>query len=73
MPHHTLLAIITLEEVDDRTRIISKSVFESVEDRDEMMISGMTESGSETLDRLAELVEGKTAALPRETPVASVR
>jgi uncharacterized protein YndB with AHSA1/START domain len=58
MPGHVLLGIWTLGEIEGgRTKLTSKSVFESVGDRDGMMESGMKEGGSETMDRLAELVE----------------
>jgi len=60
MPGHVLLGISTLEEIEGgRTKLTSKSVFESVADRDGMMETGMKEGGSESLDRLAELVEKK--------------
>jgi uncharacterized protein YndB with AHSA1/START domain len=58
MPGHVLMGIATLEEIEGgRTKLTSKSVFESVGDRDGMMESGMKEGGPETMDRLAELVE----------------
>ncbi|MBP1929943.1 uncharacterized protein YndB with AHSA1/START domain [Methanolinea mesophila] len=60
MPGHVLLGIETLEELDGgRTKLTSRSVFESVADRDGMLESGMREGGVETLDRLAKLVEMK--------------
>jgi uncharacterized protein YndB with AHSA1/START domain len=60
MPGHVLLGVWTLGEIEGgRTKLTSKSVFESVGDRDGMMESGMKEGGSESLDRLAELVEKK--------------
>ncbi|WP_440950746.1 SRPBCC domain-containing protein [Methanosphaerula subterraneus] len=57
MPGHVLLEIASLEDVGGRTRLTVKSVFESVEDRDGMLKSGMEDGGLETMDRLAELVE----------------
>ena len=59
MPGHVLLDIVTFEDVEGRTKVTEKSVFESVEDRDGMVESGMEEGGPETMDRLAELVEKK--------------
>jgi uncharacterized protein YndB with AHSA1/START domain len=59
MPGHVLLGIVTFEDRDGRTKVIEKSVFESVWDRDGMLKSGMEESGPEIMDRLAELVEKK--------------
>jgi uncharacterized protein YndB with AHSA1/START domain len=57
MPGHVLLGIVTLEDLGGKTKMTSKSIFESVEDRDGMLRSGMAEGGPETMDRLAELVE----------------
>lgn len=58
MPGHVLLGIETLEEIEKgKTKLTSKSVFESVGDRDGMIESGMKEGGAESLDRLAKLVE----------------
>jgi uncharacterized protein YndB with AHSA1/START domain len=57
MPGHVLLGIVTLEDMGGKTKLTSKSVFESVMDRDGMMQAGMAEGGPETMDRLAELVE----------------
>ena len=57
MPGHVLLGIVTLEDLNGKTKLIEKSVLESVADRNGMLMSGMEEGASETLDRLAELVE----------------
>jgi uncharacterized protein YndB with AHSA1/START domain len=59
MPGHVLLGIVTFEDLDGKTKLTEKSIFESVEDRDGMMKSGMEEGGPEVMDRLAELVEKK--------------
>jgi uncharacterized protein YndB with AHSA1/START domain len=59
MPGHVLLEICTFEDIDGKTRLTEKSVYESVEDRDGMLKSGMEEGAKETMDRLAELVEKK--------------
>lgn len=56
LPGHVLLGIVTFEEQDGKTKLTEKSVFESVEDRDGMLKSGMEEGGFETMDRLAELL-----------------
>ncbi len=62
MPGHVLLGIVTFEDLNGRTKLTEKSIFESVEDRDGMMKSGMEDSGPEIMDRLADLVEkGGTA------------
>ena len=57
VPGHVVLGIVTLEESEGKTTVTEKSIFESVADRDGMMVSGMEEGGYETMDRLAELVE----------------
>jgi uncharacterized protein YndB with AHSA1/START domain len=57
MSGHVLLEICTFEDIDGKTRLTEKSVYESVEDRDGMLKSGMKEGAIETMDRLAELVE----------------
>jgi uncharacterized protein YndB with AHSA1/START domain len=57
MPGHVLLEIVTLEDINGKTRLTEKSVFESVEDRDGMLKSGMEEGATETMERLAELAE----------------
>ncbi len=57
MPGHVMLETITFEDLDGKTRITDQSVFQSVEDRDGMMQSGMESGATESMDRLAELVE----------------
>lgn len=42
---------------DNRTKVTSQSVFQSVEDRDGMMQSGMEEGVNDSYDRLDELLE----------------
>jgi uncharacterized protein YndB with AHSA1/START domain len=59
MPGHVLLGIVTFEEKGGRTKVTERSIFESVADRDGMLEAGMREGGSESMDRLAELVEKK--------------
>ncbi|GAA3733903.1 SRPBCC family protein [Salinactinospora qingdaonensis] len=56
MPRHVALETATFEEVDGKTRYVGTSVFQSVEDRDGMVQSGMEEGSRETMDRLAEVV-----------------
>jgi uncharacterized protein YndB with AHSA1/START domain len=57
MPGHVLLEIVTFEDVDGKTRVTDKSIFETVEDRDGMVQSMTEEEGQEIYDRLAEVVE----------------
>lgn len=57
MPGHVSLETATFEEVDGRTKYVGVSVFQSVEDRDGMAQSGMEEGASESMDRLAEVLQ----------------
>ena len=59
LPGHVLMGIVTFEDLNGRTKLIEKSVFESVEDRDGMLKSGMEDGAPEIMDRLAALVEKK--------------
>ncbi|HWR72869.1 MAG TPA: SRPBCC domain-containing protein [Nitrospirota bacterium] len=54
---HVSLETLTLEESGGRTILTNRSVFQSVADRDGMLQGGMEEGASETMDRLAELLE----------------
>ena len=56
IPGHVSLETVTFVELNGRTRVTGKSVFQTVEDRDGMLESGMEEGASETMDRLAELL-----------------
>jgi uncharacterized protein YndB with AHSA1/START domain len=57
VPDHPCLETVYFIEKDGKTQMKSLSVFQSVEDRDGMVQSGMEEGASEGLDILAELVE----------------
>jgi uncharacterized protein YndB with AHSA1/START domain len=57
MPGHISVETMTLEDVGGKTTLTSTSVFDSLEDRDAMLQSGMEEGASETWDRLAELLQ----------------
>ncbi|MGH2766306.1 MAG: SRPBCC family protein [Actinomycetota bacterium] len=57
MPGHVSVETMTLEEQDGKTTIIANSVFDSVEDRDGMLNSGMESGAAETYDRLDEYLE----------------
>jgi len=55
MPGHVSVDTLTLEELGGgRTKLIAHSLFDSVEDRDGMLQSGMETGAAETWDRLAE-------------------
>ena len=58
MPGHIALETVTLEESDGKTTYVSNSVFQTVEDRDGMVQSGMQSGAEASLDKLASLVEG---------------
>jgi uncharacterized protein YndB with AHSA1/START domain len=57
MPGHVSLETATFEETGGKTRVTARSVFQTVEDRDDMLKSGMEEGVYETMDRLAELLD----------------
>jgi uncharacterized protein YndB with AHSA1/START domain len=55
---HVVFETLKLEELPgNRTRIIAQAVYQSVEDRDGQLQSGMEEGARESYDRLSELVE----------------
>jgi uncharacterized protein YndB with AHSA1/START domain len=56
VPGHVALETMTLEDLGGKTRLVQHSVFQSVEDRDGMVQSGMQKGATETNDRLAELL-----------------
>jgi len=56
MPGHVLLETVTFEEHDGKTTLTDTALFQTVEDRDGMLKSGMEEGAAESLDRLEELL-----------------
>jgi uncharacterized protein YndB with AHSA1/START domain len=56
MQGHILLETVTFEEQAAKTILTDRSVFQTVEDRDGMLKSGMEEGAAETMDRFAELL-----------------
>ena len=54
MPGHVSVETLVFEEHDGKTTLTGTSVFDSKEDRDGMLQSGMEEGAAETWDRLAE-------------------
>jgi uncharacterized protein YndB with AHSA1/START domain len=54
---HVVLEVVTFEDIEGRTRLNAVSVFESLEDRDEMVAAGAESGAVESWERLAELVE----------------
>ncbi len=60
MAGHILLETITFEPLEDgKTKLKSLSVFQSVEDRDGMVESGMESGATESWDRLEELAQSQ--------------
>ena len=58
VPGHVTLDALTLEELDGgRTLVKGESVFQSLEDRDGMVASGMERGMAEGYDRLEELAK----------------
>jgi uncharacterized protein YndB with AHSA1/START domain len=57
MPGHVNFNTATLEEIDGKTRVTNRIVFQSVEDRDGMVGSGMHEGMEEGFERFDELLE----------------
>ncbi|MGH3502810.1 MAG: SRPBCC family protein [Nocardioidaceae bacterium] len=56
VPGHVSLETATFEELGDRTRLRVHSVFQSVEDRDGMVASGMEGGMSQSYERLDDLL-----------------
>ena len=52
MPGHVSVETMNLEDLGGRTRLVSTSVFDSQEDRDGMLQSGMEQGAGESYDRL---------------------
>ncbi|MDQ3772011.1 MAG: SRPBCC family protein [Actinomycetota bacterium] len=57
MPGKVSVETMTLEEQDGKTTFTSTTVFDSIEDRDGMLESGMESGAAETMDRLDEYLE----------------
>lgn len=57
MPGHISTETMTLTEQDGKTLYTSLSLYDSVEDRDGMLQSGMESGAKETMDRLDEYLE----------------
>jgi uncharacterized protein YndB with AHSA1/START domain len=55
-PGHVLLETVTFKEENGKTRLIDQSVFQSLDDRDGMLNSGMEAGSAESMERLAKLL-----------------
>ena len=56
MPGHILMETIVFEDVGGKTNVTDASVFQSVEDRDGMVKTGMEEGSYESGERFAEVL-----------------
>jgi uncharacterized protein YndB with AHSA1/START domain len=56
MPGHVTLETATFEDLGGKTRVLAQSVFQSVEDRDGMVASGMETGVNEGYEQLVELL-----------------
>lgn len=61
MPGHISLETVVFEEIDGKTLLTGKSVFQSVEDRDGMINSGMERGAADSNERFSELLEKMSA------------
>jgi len=57
MPGHVSVETATFEDLGDRTKVITTSIFHTAEERDGMLGSGMEGGMNETYARLDELLE----------------
>jgi uncharacterized protein YndB with AHSA1/START domain len=57
MPGHVLLEAIKMEEIDGKTKVTNNTVFQSVEDRDGMLKTGMKDGVVESYDRFVEILK----------------
>jgi uncharacterized protein YndB with AHSA1/START domain len=57
MPGHVLLETVTLQEHDGKTTVNDSSIFQTVEDRDGMIQSGMESGAAESWDRFETLLQ----------------
>jgi uncharacterized protein YndB with AHSA1/START domain len=56
LPGHWLVETVTLEDVEGGTHVTDQLVFDSQDDRDGMLHSGMQSGASESMDQLEELL-----------------
>lgn len=56
MPGHVTLETVTLEEQDGKTRVTDTVVFQSTEDRDGALQSGMEAGATESMERFAKVL-----------------
>ena len=60
MPGHVVVETATFEDLGGRTRVRTRSLFHTTEERDGMLASGMEQGMNETYERLDELLAGSS-------------
>ncbi len=68
MPGHVTLETVTLEDLNGRTKVTDRVVFQTVEDRDATLASGMREGAAESMERFAEILGERKAAFRAAAP-----
>ena len=58
MPGHVVVETATFEDLGGRTRVRTRSLFHTTEERDGMLASGMEQGMNETYERLDEFLAG---------------
>ena len=61
LPGHVAIETATLEDLGDRTKLTTTSLFHTTEERDGMLLSGMETGANETYARLDELLARLTS------------
>jgi uncharacterized protein YndB with AHSA1/START domain len=61
MPGHVLVETVTFEDLGDRTKVTTTSLFHTNHERDGMLASGMERGVNESFGRLDELLRSPTA------------
>jgi uncharacterized protein YndB with AHSA1/START domain len=59
MPGHVAIESVTFEDLGERTRITTTTLFHTTEERDDMLASGMEGGVTESHERLDELFQGQ--------------
>ena len=54
---NTVIETVTFREMDGKTKLTDKLLFNTVEDRNKMLLAGIEAGVEETMDRFAEVVE----------------
>jgi uncharacterized protein YndB with AHSA1/START domain/pimeloyl-ACP methyl ester carboxylesterase len=72
-PGHIAVETVTFEEHEGRTRVTVRSLFETKEDRDGMVASGMEEGAKKSMERLDELLGGEATVTKDDTGGGGMR